>query len=187
MLILDGDGRIKESSGLPQIEGVQFLGDRNPVSYCQSITALTLTRTLANPTKAGDRILVMADPVFDAKDPRVQKQSVRTAASAEGKHVYQLMSVMKKAGVEDLVFHRLPQTGELAEDLKQMYTDKIDIYTGLNASKEILFTTIGPSLARYGSIVFATHGYLGSSALGMTEPLLVLRWCRRERTILEGQ
>ncbi len=98
MLILNGDGRIKESSELPQIEGVQFLGDRNPVVYCQSITALTLTRTLANPAKPEDRILVMADPVFDAKDPRVEKQPVRTAAAGEGKHVYQLMSAMKKAG-----------------------------------------------------------------------------------------
>ncbi len=78
MLILDGDGRIRESSGLPRIEGVQFLGDRNPVVYCQSITALTLTRTLADRTKPDDRILVMADPVFDAKDPRIQKQAVRT-------------------------------------------------------------------------------------------------------------
>jgi len=173
MLVLNGDGRIKESSGLPQTEGVQFLGDRNPVIYCQSITALTLTRTLANRTKPEDRLLVMADPVFDTKDPRVQKQAVRTAASG-GKHVYQLMSVMKKAGVEDLGFNRLPQTGELAEDLKQMYGDKSDIFTGLSATKETFVTTIGPSLAKYGSIVFATHGYLDSSALGMTEPLLVL-------------
>jgi tetratricopeptide (TPR) repeat protein len=174
MLVLNGDGRIKESSGLPQTEGVQFLGDRNPVIYCQSITALTLTRTLANPAKPDDRILVMADPVFDTKDPRVEKQTVRTAASGEGKHVYQLMSAMKKAGVEGLAFNRLPQTGELAEDLKQMYKDKSDIFTGLNATKETFLTTIGPSLAQYQSIVFATHGYLGSSTLGMTEPLLVL-------------
>ena len=41
-------------------------------------------------------------------------------------------------------------------------------------ARRSFFTTICPSLARYESIVFATHGYLDSSALGMTEPLLVL-------------
>ena len=174
MLILKGNGRIKESSELPQVEGAQFLGDRNPVVYCQSITALTLTRTLANPAKPDDRILVMADPVFDVKDPRVGKQTVRTAAAEGGKHVYQLMSAMKKAGVQDLGFNRLPQTGELADELKQMYGDKGDVFTGLNATKENFLATVGPSLGRYGSIVFATHGYLDSSALGMSEPLLIL-------------
>ncbi len=84
------------------------------------------------------------------------------------------MSAMKKSGVEGLGFNRLPQTGELAEDLKQMYTNRSDVFTGLNAAKETFLTTIGPSLARYQSIVFATHGYLESSGLGMSEPLLIL-------------
>ncbi len=174
MLTLNGEGRIQETAGLPQTTGAKFLGDRNPLVYCQSITALTLIRTLANPTKPEDRLLVIADPVFDMKDARVEKSAVRTAASGGPKHVYRLMNVTKKAGGEGLEFSRLPLTGELADGLKEMYAEKSDVYTGLKASKEVFFSTICPSLAGYGSIVFATHGYLDSSALGMTEPLLVL-------------
>jgi tetratricopeptide (TPR) repeat protein len=173
MLPLSGEGLIEETAGLPQTAGVRFLGDRNPLVYCQSITALTLTRTLANPTKPKDKLLVIADPVFDTGDPRVQKPAARTTDSGGDKNVYRLMSTMKKAGVEGLGFKRLPLTGELAEGLKRLYADKSDVFTGLDATKEAFYTTIGPSLALYGSIVFATHGYLDSSALGMTEPLLV--------------
>jgi tetratricopeptide (TPR) repeat protein len=173
MLTLNGEGRIQENAGLPQIAGAKFLGDRNPVVYCQSITALTLTRTLANPTKPDDRLLVIADPVFDTKDARVEKPGIRTAAAGGPKHVYRLMSGAKKGGEEGLEFNRLPLTGELADALKEMYAEKSDVYTGLKASKEVFFNTICPSLPNYGSIVFATHGYLNSSAFGMTEPLLV--------------
>ncbi|MGO9570575.1 MAG: CHAT domain-containing protein [Desulfomonilaceae bacterium] len=174
MLTLNGEGRIQETAGLPQITGAKFLGDRNPVVYCQSITALTLTRTLANPTKPEDRLLVMADPVFDMKDARVEKPATRTAAAGGVKHVYRLMNATKKAGEEVLEFNRLPLTGDLADGLKEMYEENSDVYTGLKASKEVFFTTICPSLANYGSIVFATHGYLDSSSHGITEPLLVL-------------
>jgi tetratricopeptide (TPR) repeat protein len=174
MLTLNGEGRIEETGGLPQTAGAKFLGDRNPLVYCQSITALTLTRTLANPAKPEDRLLVIADPVFDIKDARVEKPGARTAASGGAKHVYRLMNATKKAGEEGLEFTRLPLTGELAEGLEEMYAEKSDVYTGLKASKDVFFTTICPSLASYGSIVFATHGYLDSSAFGMTEPLLVL-------------
>ncbi len=125
----------------------------------------------------------MADPVFDTKDPRVRNRLSVPRPPEAGKHVYQLMSVMKKAGSEGLEFNRLPQTGELAEDLKQMYRDKSDIFTGLNATKETFLSTIGPSLARYQSIVFATHGYLDSSALGMTRTVAgFFHWFRPERT-----
>jgi tetratricopeptide (TPR) repeat protein len=174
MLTLNGEGRIEETGGLPQTAGAKFLGDRNPIVYCQSITALTLTRTLAIPASPTDRLLVIADPIFDTKDARVDKPATRTAASGGVKHVYQLMNVTKKGGGEEIEFNRLPLTGELADGLKEMYGENSDVYTGLNASKELFFTTICPSLAGYGAIVFATHGYLDSSALGMTEPLLVL-------------
>jgi tetratricopeptide (TPR) repeat protein len=174
MLTLNAEGRIEETAALPQIVGAEFLGDRNPVVYCQSITALTLARTLANPTKPDDRLLVIADPVFDTKDARVEKPATRTAAAGGAKHVYRLMNVTKKAGQEGLEFNRLPLTGELADGLKEMYAENSDVYTGFKASKEVFFNTICPSLARYESIVFATHGHLDSSAFGMTEPLLVL-------------
>jgi hypothetical protein len=174
MLILNEEGRIQETGSLPQVTGAKFLGDRNPLAYCQSITALTLTRTLANPTQPENRLLVIADPVFDTKDARVVKDGARTAAAGGPKHVYRLMNATKKAGEEGLEFNRLPLTGELADCLKEMYEEKSDVYTGLKASKEVFFTTICPSLGNYGSILFATHGYLDTSSHGITEPLLVL-------------
>jgi len=58
-------------------EGLTYLGDLYPISYYQSITALTLARTLGQKKKPVDRLLVIADPIFDMKDRRAQAAAER--------------------------------------------------------------------------------------------------------------
>ena len=72
MLPLNSGGSIAERNDIPCVTGTEFFGDRNPVSYDQSITALSLARTLGKAKGSGDKLLVMADPVFDLKDQRAQ-------------------------------------------------------------------------------------------------------------------
>ncbi|MEW6533092.1 MAG: tetratricopeptide repeat protein [Thermodesulfobacteriota bacterium] len=173
MLVLSDGGSLNLSGDVPQTAGVRFFGDRNPLVYYQSITALTLARTLQDRTDLQARLLVIADPVFAANDPRtrrpVQLADVETARTAS-----RIMSAMKKEGLADIEVPRLPLTGNLAISLSQLYQDECDVYVGLDASKETFLTRIAPSLTQYGSIVFATHGFVDSSARGMAEPMLVL-------------
>ena len=59
-------------NGIPNVEGAEFFGDRNPISYYQSITALTLARNFAKQKGSGKKLLVMCDPVFSPDDPRAK-------------------------------------------------------------------------------------------------------------------
>ena len=51
-------------------EGLTYLGDVYPISYYESITALTLERRMRKPQAKAQRVLVLADPVFSVNDER---------------------------------------------------------------------------------------------------------------------
>jgi len=73
LLVLNDGGKVQTDKKPPYVTGAEFFGDRNPLSYCQSITALTLARTLGKQQKPGDRTLAMVDPVFSPEDVRLVK------------------------------------------------------------------------------------------------------------------
>jgi len=173
MLVLSDGGDIDTSGDAPQTKGARFFGDRNPLIYYQSVTALTLARTIQERKEDQARLLVVADPVFAADDPRTRR-AVQLASAQTAQSASRIMAAMKKEGLGDVEVARLPLTDDLANGLSQLYQDKCDVYVGLDASKDTFLTKIAPSLPQYGFIVFATHGFVDSSARGMAEPLLVL-------------
>jgi len=182
MLVLSGAGEIKidrtqddkhpgKSAVRAYVTGCEFFGDRNSISYYQSVTALTLIRNQGR-RERGSRILVMADPIFPGDkrlttkpEPKVH-QSTRTMSLG-------LMRAYESRGCEDR-FKPLPATRELAESLRSLFGTRSDIFTGPDADKENLLTNIAPELMRYGSVVFATHGHFGEPICGISEPLLAL-------------
>ena len=60
---------------------------------------------------------------------------------------------------------------EYARSLKEIDPGRTDEYSGLKADKPVLFKR---PLDKYGSMVFATHGYFGKDLPGIQEPVLVL-------------
>ncbi len=165
MLTLSASGRISHDSAFPQIAGAEFFGDRNPVRYCQSVTALSLTRIQKRLKPYGDSLLVMADPVFDPGDDRVGKARIPRAELP-------LMAGQLTSPKVDLT--RLELTGQLAKTLAALYPGKASVYTGLEASKNTLLEKIAPTLEKFGKIVFATHGFFGRDFPGSPDPVLVL-------------
>jgi tetratricopeptide (TPR) repeat protein len=167
-LVLNNGGRVAPDGVVPTISGAEFFGDRNPISYYQSVTALTLARTLRKQHKPSDRLLAMVDPVFSKDDPRLvqisgqEKQKLLATLPTQ-----LLMSIGKQTGI---TFHRLPLTGELGEDLKKRDPWRTDLYEGLRARKRVLLET---DLTTYSSVVFATHGYFGTAFPSIQEPVLV--------------
>ena len=169
MLVLNEGGKIVTNGNRPQTSGAEFFGDRNPISYYQSITALTLARTLGKQQKPGQKLLAMVDPVFSSDDPRL----VKLAKQEKDKLLSTLpkdltMSIETESG---LTFPRLPLTAELGESLKKSAPSKTDLYEGMQAIKSVL---LGKDLTPYRSLVFATHGYFGKDLPGIQEPVLVL-------------
>ncbi len=169
MLVLNEGGKVSTDKRIPYITGAEFFGDRNPISYYQSITALTLARTLGKQQKSGDRTLVMVDPVFSPDDTRLVKAAAeKRRAQLDKLTGEKLMSFVAELKLE---VPRLPLTGQLGESLKVADPAKTDLYQGVKAQKAVLLKN---DLTPYRSCVFATHGYFGKDLPGIQEPVLIL-------------
>lgn len=168
MLVLSDSGKISTDKQFPEATGAEFFGDRNPISYYQSITALTLARTFGKGTKTAPKTMVMADPVFRPEDARLANVNQQRRVVLMKSMPDTLMSIKNEMS---LTFLRLPLTGELAKSLKELEPGTTDLFVGMEASKQVLFKK---PLNTYGSMVFATHGYFGKDLPGVQEPVLVL-------------
>lgn len=180
-LVTGGKALWRRAENLPEKysdypEGLTFLGDKHPISYYQSLTALTLVRTLSDPKNPGNKMLVVADPVFEAKNASAQtadqKEIVKSGA---GRNIREMVANEEiRPGLIKLNLPSLPETSLLADNLRKMYGADCEILKGLKANKADFMQTIGPRIDRYGSVIFATHGAMTSNTPGLMEPFLVL-------------
>jgi CHAT domain-containing protein/Tfp pilus assembly protein PilF len=156
-------------------EGLTYVGDLHPIVYYQSLTALTLVRSLKQTTQGTGRTLVMADPVFGVTDARFRDaQPATSLAQKEERRQVVLLGAIRGDGDAQSELPRLSGTAKLAEILGKLYGPGSDVYTGLDATKSRLIETIAPDLQRYTAIVFATHGFAANSLPGIMEPVLAL-------------
>ncbi len=182
-LVTNGKADWKKGQWGDYPQGLQYVGDLYPLVYAQSLTALTMTRGLGENVKskaksrvAGDRILVMADPVFEAKDPRAQGVNVqaRSVESAGAQYPKLMVAVEDiNEGVSKSI-PRLEATEQLANSLVKLYGDRCDAYTGLQASKSKFMEQIKLQNKNYGSVVLATHGDISNKEAWLLEPVLYL-------------
>jgi hypothetical protein len=116
MLVLNEGGKIATDKKPAYTTGAEFFGDRNPISYYQSITALTLARTLGKQQRSGDKVLAMVDPIFAMDDSRL----IKIAENQKQKLLENLPKdlLMSIQTQNKLTFPRLPLTGELGKSLK---------------------------------------------------------------------
>ena len=164
--------KVGEYGPVPQ--EVTYLGDMFPISYSQSATTLTLSRTLqpavASPS---DKMLVLADPVFDLTDARLENQSTLLAQKPDEYQMHLRRAVAE--GFKGLdakpEFGRLYATRQLGEKLGGIYPGSIEVLKGLDASERELRRKL---LDRYGYHVFATHGILDNQIPYIQEPALML-------------
>lgn len=168
-LVLNDSGKAEPRGKLVEIKGADFFGDRNPISYQHSVTALTLARNLGRRDRPGNRTLAIVDPVFTTDDRRLVKTAAEKRRALLDKISNErLMSIKTELGIS---FSRLPRTGELGESLKKADPTATDLYEGMEAQKKILFEK---DLTPYKYCVFATHGYFGKDIPVIQEPVLVL-------------
>lgn len=154
--------------------GVTFLGDEYPISYHLSLTTLTLTRTLGNSRKIQNKMLVIADPVFNLKDERAQNTPKKEIVLRDKLDVLDTMAAIEEVSQGHLALKRLPQTSKLAQQLQETFGSSCSVYTGFDANKSDFVSKIAPSLEQFGSLVFATHGVVSTRISGLMEPFLAL-------------
>jgi len=173
-LVVEGKPVWKESQWGPYPDGLTYLFDRHPVTYQQSVTALTLERTLPRKEPAGDRLLVIADPVFGADDKRAAGAGPGDTQDGDKSFFVGLMSALAENGDKGFKVERLPTTGKMAQSLKGLYGDQCELYTGLQANKDLFLRKLAPELSKFRWMVFATHGFADENAPGIMEPFLLL-------------
>jgi CHAT domain-containing protein len=177
-LVVRGKPTWTESNKSEYPQGLTYLGDVHPISYYQSVTALSLARSLGEKQRPGEHMLVVADPVFDLQDQRAQqmgqKQSQDVASRTDKTQMLNTMAAIEEAGEGYFKFRRLQATGELARSLKKEFGSNCETVTDFKASKEHLMQAIAPTLGRYGSVIFATHGLFSNKIPGLLEPFLAL-------------
>jgi len=173
ILVTGGQPTWKKAAWGEYPEGLTYFGDVYPVSYYPSLSAVNLIRTMGKVKQGGDRVLVLADPVFDLKDPRAGKEEQALARGDEPEAVT-LMGALDRMPGKDVLFQRLPLTGQLAQEISELYKDQSDIFTGLQASKENLLKNVASRLGEYQTVLFATHGIANNDVPGLMEPVLVM-------------
>ncbi len=154
-------------------DGLTYLGDEYPVSYYQSITALTMTRTAPKTGSKSARLLIVADPVFHVNDTRAQSAQSATVSHSQEKLHINLMAAIEDSG-GGIKLSRLPETEILAKKLQQICGGSSDVIKGLNATRSNFLDKLGPRLEEYRWIVLATHGLFSNKIPGVTEPFMAL-------------
>ncbi len=122
--------------GVVTFKGLTYLGDRYRISYAESLNAYLLAERSPNQTRGGDRMLVVADPVYGGR-----RDDTRLPQAAETR--------------TSLSFRRLPLTGEFAKYLTELFPGKVESRVGFEATKNYLVTA---DYSKYGTLVVA--GYL---------------------------
>ncbi|MGA8832124.1 MAG: CHAT domain-containing protein, partial [Desulfomonilaceae bacterium] len=173
-LVLNDGGKVTIDGSRTQVSGADFFGDRNQISYCQSVTALTLARAASANRKTGDQMLVIADPVFAITDDRAQAATQTKVTEGAKEHYENLMTTIEDCAKGTFSFNRLPETTALADNLSKLYGSKAEKMTGLDASKSNFINTKAKEIEKYRWIVFATHGLFSKNIPGLTEPFLAL-------------
>ncbi len=137
MLVLNEAGQVKNDAERAYVTGAEFFSDRNPISYYQSVTALTLARTFGKEKKIAAKRLVMCDPIFGGDDDdRLSKMAKEKQKALVKSLPDKLLSIKKELGI---TFPRLELTGVLGRNLKKVDPSVTDEHDGMDAAKPMLF------------------------------------------------
>jgi hypothetical protein len=177
MLALSDTGSVKSDKSLPYVSGAEFFGDRNRISYYQSVTALTLARNHSKGKAATGDLLVIADPVYSENEKRDSKAPKKVAPTGSLASILKSLNLMGAEGSNQkggLHFPRLQLADELLKSFDRINPSSSHVLRGFEANKDNFLQNIKPSIKKYDEIVFYTHGYFGKDLFPIMEPVLVL-------------
>ena len=173
-LLLKNDASETNISGQDDSARKVFFGERNHLSYSPSITSLSLSRANKNSVKSSNRLLVVADPVYELSDERAKISDNSKISSSDAELFGELMNTVEKNSLGNFKFRRLSETGQLATELSKVYAPRVDSLSGMAASKNQLLNSLSSNQNDYSWVVFATHGFFDKDLSGLQEPFLAL-------------
>ena len=142
MLVLNDKGTIKTDKDLPYVSGAEFFGDRNLISYSQSVTALTLSRIHAKSKAKEAGLLAIADPVFHEKDERTAKAGKMEAPTGVMASLFKRLNLMAAENDPQMGGSEVPKTlhdgRACAKALAALGKKNAKVCTGFEATKSQL-------------------------------------------------
>jgi len=164
-LVVQGSAKWQKAHLGWRPSGLVYFGDTHRITYYPSLTSLAWNTQRKTPER-DSRILIFADPVFKIQDTEGGITSQPSAADEP-------LDPALGAKVA-LSLRRLPKTADLADRLSSLFPERGAVYTGMQASKANFMKRVGPSLADYSHVVFATHGIYQTNIPGVMEPFLAM-------------
>jgi CHAT domain-containing protein len=153
--------------------GTLLVEEHEIVSLPSASTVSELRQQIAGRRPAPELIAVLADPVFQADDPRVHgHHAVATAIDTQVDSSRILVHGAGENAEETLRVPRLPFTRQEADRIIKLAGTK-DSLEALDFQAS-LATATGPDLGRYRYLHFATHGYLDSEQPDLSAIVLAL-------------
>jgi CHAT domain-containing protein/tetratricopeptide (TPR) repeat protein len=148
----------------PSTSGGEPLIARHEVVLSPSASAVAILRNeRADAARPEKKVAILADPVFSAEDPRLNRPRVaRAAAAPAGKGGAATAEVLRSAAdIGVTAFRRLPFSREEAQTIASLTEsgERLEA-TGFNASRTTALTT---DLSRYAIVHFSTHGLLNNT------------------------
>jgi tetratricopeptide (TPR) repeat protein len=160
-IVPDGDLELLPFAALPENGcegGVQPLAETRQTYVAPSLTILLLPSQAPERDSFRGEIALLADPVFDARDPRVHR-----TASSNGNNEPEGFGV---------ALPRLYGTRDEARSVAALVgPDRSVLYLDFDAN---LRTLLDPSLSKYRMLHLATHGLFDESAPGLSGIVLSL-------------
>ncbi len=140
----------------PRVERYQPLLINNEIHYLPSATTLQSIRTEAqNRPTAPRSIALIADPVFQANDPRVTNGVAATSTSELSLAAQNVAAATRVARGED--WNRLPNTRLEAQTILKLFPPDSSLsFLDFNANRT---NAQSEQLAQYRFIHWATHGF----------------------------
>ena len=165
---VDGDAQKNQPATKP------LIADHEIVSLPSASVLAVMRRETVGRARAAKSIAVLADPVFDKEDDRVQKTSSPPPAAGQGDSAKTISKrALRDVGLlgDGVAVPRLPFTRQEAEAITALAPADALKALGFKAS---LATAQSPELSHYRVVHFATHAILNASHPHLSGLLLSL-------------
>jgi hypothetical protein len=163
----------------PLVKGDAFLGVRNRICYEQSMTALAAARANQKSLPAGNKTLLVLDPVLDRDDGRlgwfgnVHKEKREQIERILDQQQQVLARRKQSRSGHCPRFRRAAGTGNLTA-LEGVLNGETRVMAGIDANEAALRAMSKDELTGFRYVVFGSHGFFDPSCEDIQEPIIAL-------------
>jgi CHAT domain-containing protein len=157
----------------PALSEKGFVAQSYAIEFAPALRLATNERAPAPATWASSRMLLVADPVYNADDPRLVRNS---ATQRPGDKLSELLRM--RSGTDPAKLERLVSSARESEQIRALPgLRSVDLLEGFDATRT---RVLAQNLAQYRFIHIASHGFIDSE-IPQLSALILGAWDRNGR------